>query len=534
MISNSNKKHYHLNKYPLKNIHWEDDTIGFSLALKDNSTKENLQHTDTLGTTNDLSPEELAKIPEIYTYLDELQTEADKEYTSLFKIKSNATDRSDKPEIKALKIRQQKIPNKPLIVSTLLLALVGSGMLPYIMVSKDASHANTSNSISASKELSTDANSFNNNANAEKEIKGNSNSYKYKKPEGKVTVSKEVREDEKKLANEEPQDTVNNLEDTSTLKSTLSVPKTTKQKQPLSKDNAVKDNAIEKEVAKHTVRDWIATEKDNGMSYFTLGLMNKNKLVYPVTFKIDKDVFYDYLDGKKPTQVSIYNTFSQLIDEKNIDATEFLPYSGEISDTSNKNKHTIQLQLDKTGEKIYKSKSNINTLMKSLSITFSEYTKVSVIDSSGNPYILSSLGTNIIPLKNGHYSYYYNKDREGFVLGDGTQYNSVAQALNALKGGTLWGNRYTSTVLSDISYTVSVSNNKLVTVKFKKPLNLEKAYKENHIEDIVHMIEAMRLTVSSFHGYTIKFENTQYNVLNGVDLTKPLPAVIGTNMVKLK
>lgn len=293
----------------------------------------------------------------------------------------------------------------------------------------------------------------------------------------------------------------------------------------------VKKVSIESAVAATTLSEWIVTDKNklDTSSYFTIGLLDKNKVVTPYTIHITKDVAKDHKFNQQSSQLEFYNAFGSKMDMSKLGLKEYLPYAGDFKDLGN---GTLQLEVSKEGETLYSKEKEGENLVKSLSITFSDYKKIVFVDTEGKAFVPATLENNSLTITKGHYAYLYSSEGDSFSIGDARQFDNVVAALNVLKGDISLNNYSYSPLTTGVDFQATVKG-KEVTITFGESLNLERAYKEETLDKTLRMIEAMRLTVSSFSGYTLKFSNPLFDVLNGTNLTTTLPSVVGTNVIKL-
>ena len=133
-------------------------------------------------------------------------------------------------------------------------------------------------------------------------------------------------------------------------------------------------------------------------------------------------------------------------------------------------------------------------------------------------------------LKSGrnHFNYYMIEQQDGqqFLSSNFSQPQpSLDEALQQMKKKP--NDVFQPVIPSSIDFKV-VNNEKLTTIKFEQPLNLDVIESEKAMQ----MVEGMLLTAASF-GKQLQFENVVQEEWNGFNFSQPLPVPVGSNPLPL-
>lgn len=259
---------------------------------------------------------------------------------------------------------------------------------------------------------------------------------------------------------------------------------------------------------------------------FTIGLVTNNIEIVPVTMLIPKErIAQDF--EMEPTLLDLYLKYAGEIDEEALGFTEFHPLKGEFKEEGSLLTHILPndhgYDHGTASEFIYQQ---------SLKYTFGyDYNEVELLNEQGEPAELAHMGQVTEPLQIAKYTHqtsYVLQEINGknyLVPYTAEMYATAEEALVSLKNFS--GNSYfMSPIVKGVDYNVEVQK-EVAIVQFKDPLDLDVL----NPSEAMHMIEAIRLTVSSYNNAVV-FENVVQDNWLGIDFTKALPNPIGMNKMQ--
>ncbi|MBO0586612.1 hypothetical protein [Sporosarcina sp. E16_8] len=260
---------------------------------------------------------------------------------------------------------------------------------------------------------------------------------------------------------------------------------------------------------------------------FHLGLAGDQALSIPVTFIIPNSQIEEDFGFLKPTSYDLYEKYADRIDESALGFQEYHPYKGDITVDN----LLIIHQLPKDhGYDI--ASASMEVYLNSLQDTFYGYQEVRFENEDGTATMFSEAGQPSTPmiLKSGrtHINYYMFEQQDGqqFLSSNFSQPQpSLTEALQQMKVKP--NDVFQPVIPSTIDFEVEI-NDKLTTVKFAKPLDLDAMEPEKAMQ----MVEGMLLTAASF-GEQLQFEGVVQEEWNGFNFNQPLPVPLGSNPLEL-
>jgi len=260
---------------------------------------------------------------------------------------------------------------------------------------------------------------------------------------------------------------------------------------------------------------------------FTIGLVTNNIEIVPVTMLIPKErIAQDF--EMEPTLLDLYRKYAGEIDEEALGFTEFHPLKGEFKEEESLLTHILPndhgYDHGTATEFIYQQ---------SLKYTFGyAYNEVELLNEQGEPAELAHIGQVTEPLQIAKYTHqtsYVLQEINGknyLVPYTAKIYATAEEALVSLKNNFSGNGYFMSPIVKGVDYNVEVQK-EVAIVQFKDPLDLNVL----NPSEAMHMIEAIRLTVSSYNN-SVVFENVVQDNWHGIDFTKALPNPIGMNKMQ--
>jgi hypothetical protein len=260
---------------------------------------------------------------------------------------------------------------------------------------------------------------------------------------------------------------------------------------------------------------------------FHLGLAGDQASSIPVSFiiptsQIDED--FGYLN---PTSYELYIKYAARIDEGALGFNDYHPYKGALA----MDNHAIIHRLPENHGYDMASAS-MEVYINSLQDTFYGFNEFRFENEDGSSAMFSETGQPSTPmiLKSGrnHFNYYMIEQQDGqqFLSSNFSQPQpSLDEALQQMKKKP--NDVFQPVIPSSIDFKV-VNNEKLTTIKFEQPLDLDVIESEKAMQ----MVEGMLLTAASF-GKQLQFENVVQEEWNGFNFSQPLPVPVGSNPLPL-
>jgi len=260
---------------------------------------------------------------------------------------------------------------------------------------------------------------------------------------------------------------------------------------------------------------------------FHLGLAGDQGLSVPITFVIPNSQIEEDIGFLEPTSYELYKNYADRLDESTLGFQEYHPYKGKIAAED----YAIIHQLPQ-GHGYDIASASLEVYLASLQDTFYGYQEVRFENEDGTATMFSEVGQPSTPLilnsGRNHFNYYMFEQQDGqqFLTSNFSQPQpSLSEALQQMKVKP--NDIFQPVIPSTLDFDVK-ADNKLTTIKFAQPLNLDAMEPEKAMQ----MVEGMLLTAADF-GEQLQFENVVQGEWNGFNFNKPLPVPIGSNPLPL-
>jgi len=260
---------------------------------------------------------------------------------------------------------------------------------------------------------------------------------------------------------------------------------------------------------------------------FHLGLAGDQGLSVPITFVIPNSQIEEDIGFLDPTSYELYKNYSDRLDESALGFQEYHPYKGKIAAED----YAIIHQLPQ-GHGYDKASASLEVYLASLQDTFYGYQEVRFENEDGTATMFAEVGQPSTPLilnsGRNHFNYYMFEQQDGrqFLTSNFSERQpSLSEALQQMKVKP--NDIFQPVIPSTLNFEVK-TNNKLTTIKFAQPLDLDAMEPGKAIQ----MVEGMLLTAADFDEQ-LQFENVVQEEWNGFNFSQPLPVPVGSNPLPL-